>query len=153
MVVALMLAAVPLAGQDLLADFEAKTSTHVLDNGWTFIIVERPVAPVFSFATVVNVGSAQEVPGITGLAHMFEHMAFKGTPNIGTTDYEAEKKALDEVERAYHAYAAAKHDPQADPEQVEKLHAEFKAKEEKAGEYIVANEFGDIVEREGGVGL
>ena len=89
----------PLAGQDLLADFEAKTSVHVLENGWTFIIVERPVAPVFSFATVVNVGGAQEVPGITGLAHMFEHMAFKGTPNIGTTDYEAEKKALEEVER------------------------------------------------------
>ncbi len=154
MVVALMLAAnLPLAGQDLLADFEAKTSVHVLENGWTFILVERPVAPVFSFATVVNVGSAQEVPGITGLAHMFEHMAFKGTPNIGTTDYEAEKQALDEVERAYHAYAAAKHDPRADPEEVEKLHAEFKGKEEKAGEYIVANEFGDIVEREGGVGL
>ena len=39
-------------------------------------------------ATVVNVGGAQEVPGITGLAHMFEHMAFKGTPNIGTPDFE-----------------------------------------------------------------
>ncbi len=152
-VAALMLAAMPLAGQDMLADFEAKTSVHVLDNGWTFIIVERPVAPVFSFATVVDVGSAQEVPGITGLAHMFEHMAFKGTPNIGTTDYEAEKAALKEVERAYHAYAAAKHDPRADGAEVEKLHADFKAKEEKAGEYIVANEFGDIVEREGGVGL
>ena len=39
----------------------------------------RPEAPVFPFATAVNVDSAQEVPGITVLAHMFEHMAFKGT--------------------------------------------------------------------------
>ena len=152
-VLALLLAAAPVASQDLLADFEDKTSVHVLDNGWTFIIVERPVAPVFSFATVVNVGGAQEVPGITGLAHMFEHMAFKGTPNIGTTDYQAEKKALDEVEAAYLAYDAARRAPRPDADEVEKLHSEFKEKEEKAGEYIVANEFGDIVDREGGVGL
>lgn len=146
-------AATPLAGQELLADFEAKTSVHVLDNGWTFIIVERPVAPVFSFATVVNVGGAQEVPGITGLAHMFEHMAFKGTPNIGTTDYAKEKEALAEVEAAYQAYEMKRRDPRADPEEVERLHAAFEEKQEAAGEFIVANEFGDIVEREGGVGL
>ena len=149
----LLTVAAPLAAQDLLADFEAKTSVHVLENGWTFIIVERPVAPVFSFATVVNVGGAQEVPGITGLAHMFEHMAFKGTPNIGTSNYEAEKKALEEVETAYLAYEMKRRDPQADAEEVERLHTAFKEKEEAAGEYIVANEFGDIVDREGGVGL
>ncbi len=146
-------AGAPISGQELLDDFEAKTSVHVLDNGWTFIIVERPVAPVFSFATVVNVGGAQEVPGITGLAHMFEHVAFKGTPNIGTTDYQAEQKALDEVEAAYHAYEAARRAKKPDAEEVERLHAAFKEKEEKAGEYIVANEFGDIVDREGGVDL
>ncbi len=143
----------PLDAQDLLADFEAKTSVHVLENGWTFIIVERPVAPVFSFATVVNVGGAQEVPGITGLAHMFEHMAFKGTPNIGTTDFEKEKVALAEVETAYKAYDRERRKPQPDPEKLEALNATFKEKEAAAGEFIVANEFGDIVEREGGVGL
>jgi len=90
---ALILGATLVPAQDL-ASFEEKTTVHVLDNGWTFIISERPVAPVFSFATLVNVGAAQEVPGITGLAHMFEHMAFKGTPNIGTSNYKAEKRAL-----------------------------------------------------------
>ena len=146
-------AATPLAGQDLLADFESKTSRHVLANGWTFIIVERPVAPVFSFATVVNVGGAQEVPGITGLAHMFEHMAFKGTPNIGTTDFAKEKQALAEVEAAYQAYELQRRDPRADSAAVEELRAVYKEKEAAAGEFIIANEFGDIVEREGGVGL
>jgi predicted Zn-dependent peptidase len=145
--------ALPLAADDLLTDFEAKTTVQVLDNGWTFIIVERPVAPVFSFATVVDVGGAQEVPGITGLAHMFEHMAFKGTPNIGTTDYEAEKQALEKVEAAYQAYDAERRKLGADPARVEELLADFKAEQEKAGEYIIANEFGDIVERNGGVGL
>src|SRR5262245_33162717 len=82
----------PAAAQDL-ASFEKRTTTHVLANGWTFLIVERHEAPVFAFATVADVGAAQEVTGITGLAHMFEHMAFKGTETIGTTDYAAGRKA------------------------------------------------------------
>src|SRR5215207_8330237 len=87
------LALAPWARAQDLASYEKKVTVHVLDNGWTFLIAERHEAPVFSFATLADVGSAQEVPGITGLAHMFEHMAFKGTPAVGTTDYAAEKKA------------------------------------------------------------
>ena len=45
-----------------------------------------------------DVGAAQDPKGLSGLAHMFEHMAFKGTPQIGTTNYPAEKKLLDELE-------------------------------------------------------
>ena len=76
----------PVAAQDQ-ASFEKRLTVHTLANGYTFLILERPGAPVFSFATRVDVGSAQEVPGITGLAHMFEHMAFKGTPRLGTKDF------------------------------------------------------------------
>ena len=87
-----------------LASFEKRVSTKVLANGLTVIVCERPEAPVFSFFTHVNVGADREVPGITGLAHMFEHMAFKGTDKIGTTNYAAEKVALEKVEQAYAAY-------------------------------------------------
>ncbi|MEA2343934.1 MAG: hypothetical protein QOF63_2103, partial [Thermoanaerobaculia bacterium] len=55
-----------LHAQDL-ASAEKRTTVRKLDNGLTVIVMERPEAPVFSFATIVNVGSAQEVPGITGL--------------------------------------------------------------------------------------
>ena len=55
-----------------------------MDNGLTVIICERPGAPVFSFNTHVDAGSVQDPMGQTGLAHMFEHMAFKGTDKIGT---------------------------------------------------------------------
>ena len=72
----------------------------------TVIICERPEAPVFSFYTHVDAGSVQDPMGKTGLAHMFEHMAFKGTDTIGTTDYAAEKIALAKVENAYAAYIA-----------------------------------------------
>jgi predicted Zn-dependent peptidase len=150
--VALLSLASAAAAQDLAA-FEEKTTVEVLDNGWTFIIVERPVAPVFSFATYVNVGSAQEVPGITGLAHMFEHMAFKGTPQLGTTDYEAEAAAIADMEVSYQAYLEARLAIGADPEEVDRLWQEFKAKEEKANSYSLSEAFGEILNREGATGL
>lgn len=152
LVVALAAAAIPIAAQDL-ESFEQRTSTHMLDNGWTFVIVNRPVAPVFSYATFADVGGAQEVPGITGLAHMFEHMAFKGTPNIGTTDYEAEKAALEELEEAYHDLQAARTALNPDEEEIERLEAEFEAKQEEAAQYVVPNEFDEALSRQGGVGL
>src|SRR5687767_11935258 len=92
------------AGAQDLASFERRTTVKTLDNGLTIIIYERPETPVFSYATVVNTGSAQEVPGITGLAHMFEHMAFKGNDLVGTTDWKAEQAALAKVEETYAAY-------------------------------------------------
>ncbi len=139
-------------GQDL-ASFEKRVTKHTLKNGWTFIIVERPVAPVFAFMTRVNVGSAQESTGLTGLAHMFEHMAFKGTPRIGTTNYEAEKKALVALEEAYQAYQTEKFAPGPDPETVNRLYTVFKERQHEASQYVVKNEFGDIIEQEGGVAL
>src|SRR5215467_15178861 len=87
-----------------LASFEKRITVKTLDNGLTVLICERPEAPVFSFFTHVDVGADREVPGITGLAHMFEHMAFKGTDKIGTSDYAMEKLALERVERAYLAF-------------------------------------------------
>ena len=92
-----------LPAQDI-ASFEKRITVKKLANGLTIVIMERPDAPVFSFYTRVNAGSVQEVPGITGLAHMFEHMAFKGTHEIGTTNWPAEKVALEKVETAYAAY-------------------------------------------------
>ncbi len=136
-----------------LASFEQKVTEYTVKNGWTFILVERPVAPVFAFMTAVNVGSAQEGAGMTGLAHMFEHMAFKGTPHLGTMNYTEEKKALEELERAYLAYQEAKSDFRSDAERIERLLNVYKSKQQAAAKFVKKNEFGDVVEREGGVAL
>jgi predicted Zn-dependent peptidase len=137
-----------------LASFEKKVTTKVLDNGLTLIVYERPEAPVFSFYTHVNVGSDREVPGITGLAHMFEHMAFKGTDTIGTTDYAAEKAALEKVEQAYAAYDGARRQAVGrDEKRVAELEKSWKDAIAGADRYVVQNAFGEIVDREGGVGL
>ncbi|MBI1940930.1 MAG: insulinase family protein, partial [Acidobacteria bacterium] len=113
-----------------------------------------PEAPVFSFFTHVNVGSVQEDPGITGLAHMFEHMAFKGTDKIGTTDYSAEKVALEKIEEAYAAYdRERRRETGRDEKKVAELEQAWKDSMAAADQYVVKNEFGEIVEREGGVGV
>src|SRR6266704_3344041 len=84
-----------------LKEFEKKVTEFTLGNGMHFIIMERHEAPVVSFNTHVKAGSLNDPAGQTGLAHMFEHMAFKGTPTIGSTNWPEEKKALDEVEQIY----------------------------------------------------
>ena len=136
-----------------LASFEQKVTKYTVKNGWTFILVERPVAPVFAFMTAVNVGSAQEGTGRTGLAHMFEHMAFKGTPRLGTKNYEEEKKALEELERAYLAYQEARLSATSDAQRIERLSNVYKRKQQAAAKFVKKNEFSDVVEREGGVAV
>src|ERR1035441_9569826 len=76
-------------GQDL-ASFEKRTTVKKLSNGLTIVICERPEAPVFSFFTHVDAGSVQDPMGKTGLAHMFEHMAFKGKDTTSSAAYNNE---------------------------------------------------------------
>lgn len=150
---ALALPTLPVMGQDLKS-FEERTTVHKLANGWTFILVERPTAPVFAFCTLADVGSAQEVPGITGLAHMFEHMAFKGGPKIGTRDWAAEKKALEAVETAYAAYQTERLSPRSDPKKAETLLAELRARQQEASSFIDdSGGFDTILAREGANGI
>jgi predicted Zn-dependent peptidase len=141
------------AAQDL-ASFEKRVHVKTLPNGLTVLLLQRPQAPVFSFYTIVDAGDAQDPVGKTGLAHMMEHMAFKGTENIGTTDAVAEKVALAKVESAYAAYD---HENQRHVGRDEARVAELKSAWEKAraeaDQFVIKNEFGEIVERNGGVGL
>jgi predicted Zn-dependent peptidase len=151
--VLISVAAVAVHAQDI-ASFENKITTKKLANGLTVVIMERPEAPVFSFYTHVDAGSAQEVQGITGLAHMFEHMAFKGTDKIGTKNFPAEKAALAKVEVAYAAYQKENmKEVGRDPKKVAALEEEWKKAIAAADRYVIPNEFGEIVESQGGVGL
>lgn len=145
---------VPVPSAQDIASFEKNLTVETLDNGLTIMIYERKAAPVVSFFTHVDVGSAQEVPGITGLAHMFEHMAFKGTSKIGTTDAKKEAEAMEAVDRAYYALDAEilkKGGP--DVEKLPELRKDLEEAQEAALKHVVPNEFGEIIDRAGGVGL
>ena len=137
-----------------LQDFEKKVTEFKLANGLTFLIIERHEAPVVSFHTYVNVGSVDDPSGRTGLAHMFEHMAFKGTETIGTKNWPEEKKALDAIEEIYDRLDAERNKAfRADPKKIEAIQAELKAAIDKANSYVEENEFTGIVESNGGAGL
>lgn len=83
---------------EALERLEAKVRYYTLPNGMRVILYRRGVAPVFAAALVVRVGGVDEDPGSTGLSHMLEHMAFKGTSAIGTKNYAKEKKLLAKIE-------------------------------------------------------
>jgi predicted Zn-dependent peptidase len=137
-----------------LKDFEKKVTEFKLANGLTFVIIERHEAPVVSYHTYVNVGSVDDPTGRTGLAHMFEHMAFKGTPTIGSKNWPLEKKALDDIEAVYDRLEAEENKEfRADPEKIAAIKVELKAAIEKANTFVDENAFDRIVESNGGVGM
>jgi predicted Zn-dependent peptidase len=151
-----MLAAMVLAGaqaQDLKS-FEQRITTKVLPNGLTLIICERPEAPVFSYSTFIDAGDVNDPSGQSGLAHMFEHLAFKGTSEIGTTDYAAEKIALARVEAANNAYEAEYLKAVGrDEKKLAALKQNFKDAQDEAHKYVIPNQFTDVAERNGAEGL
>jgi len=150
---AILLAAVSLTAQNL-KDFEKKVTEFTLPNGLHFTIVERHEAPVVSFHTFVNAGSADDPAGETGLAHMFEHMAFKGTEGIGTTNWSAERKALQDVEEIYDQVEAEwNKGPKADQSKIEYTRMKLKEAMSVAQSYVQSNEYTRIIEENGGAGL
>jgi predicted Zn-dependent peptidase len=140
-------------GQDLKS-FEQRISTKILPNGLTLIVCERPEAPVFSYSTFIDAGDVNDPSGQSGLAHMFEHLAFKGTSQIGTKDYEAEKVALAKVEAANNALQAERLKAVGrDPEKIKALAAAFKQAQVEAYAFVIPNQFTDVAERNGATGL
>jgi predicted Zn-dependent peptidase len=141
------------SAQDV-ASFEKRTTVKKLPNGLTIVICERSEAPVFSFYTMVDAGSTQDPQEKTGLAHMFEHMAFKGTDKIGTTNYAAEKPVLEKVEAAYAAYIAERDKSVGrDEAKLQRLEQAWKEDIAQADKYVIANQFGKIIEQSGGEDL
>ena len=133
-----------------LKSFEQKITTKVLPNGLTIIICERPEAPVFSYTTFVDAGDVNDPSGASGLAHMFEHLAFKGTTEIGTNDWNDEKAALEKVEAANNAYEAEYLKPVGhDDAKLAELKKAFKEAQDEAHKYVVPNQFTEVAERNG----
>jgi predicted Zn-dependent peptidase len=152
LVVILSLARLAVA-QDI-ASFEKRITVKKLDNGLTVVICERSEAPVFSFYTIVDAGSAQDPLDKTGLAHMFEHMAFKGTDKVGTKDYPAEKAALAKVETAYAAFIAERDKRMdRDEQKLKQLETAWQDAIKAASQYVIPNQFSEILERNGVEGM
>ncbi len=140
-------------GQDLKS-FEQRITVKVLPNGLTLVLCRRPDAPVFSYTTFIDAGDVNDPSGESGLAHMFEHLAFKGTTQIGTKDYPVEKVALAKVEAANEAYEAEFLKPGGgDPQKLADLKKAFLAAQADAEKYVIPNQFTEVAEANGAHGL
>ncbi len=138
---------------------------HRLANGMTVLMVERHQTPVVSINLTFGVGGMNEQVGQTGLAHLYEHMAFKGTRTVGTKDYEQERAVLAELHRVgaelewnqWEAAAGASgtdaDGAQSKSEREAALQQRFKELQDKAGEYVLGNEMALLYQRHGAVGL
>jgi predicted Zn-dependent peptidase len=143
----------PAVAQDE-AQFEKRMTEFTLDNGLKFLVLQRHEAPVVSFHTYADVGAVDEVRGITGVAHLFEHLAFKGTTTIGTRDYKAEKKAMDKIDEAFLALKAERRKgDRADKARLEQLQKQFEDDQQQAQEYLVHDEYEEVLSRAGGTGF
>ncbi|WP_447985122.1 M16 family metallopeptidase [Nitrospira sp. Nam74] len=132
---------------------------HTLANGLTVLLVERHQSPIVSINLTFGVGGINEHNGATGLAHLYEHMAFKGTRTLGTKDYAGEQPVLEELDRIQRDIEQVRERLQAEGQDessspaLKQLRRQFTEAQDRAGQFVVGNELAMLYQRHGGVGL
>jgi predicted Zn-dependent peptidase len=140
-----------------------------LDNGMKLLMVERHESPNVTAGWAVHAGSANETYGITGMAHLFEHMMFKGSHTIGTSDYEKEAEIMAqldairlEMEAEYELMREAKRRgeiegsiylPENQTERLAELREKMRALQAEQKQLIVKDEFDQIYTEAGASSL
>ncbi len=123
-----------------------------LDNGLTLLMLERHAAPTVSAYISFRVGGANEGNRTRGIAHLLEHMLFKGTKILGTSDYATEKPLLTQIEDVGNRIDQLKNDPAANQAELETLRSRLHALQQEHKKYVVKDEFSRIYAENGGVG-
>ncbi len=145
----LLVLLVSAAGAQTLAE---KVREHTFDNGLKLLLVERHDSPTFAAYITIGVGSVHETSETRGVAHLLEHMLFKGTKTLGTTDFKKEKPLLEAIEKAGEKLDALKVRKDADPEQLAALREELSTLQQQHQQFVVKDEFSRIYAENGGSG-
>ncbi|MBD3306224.1 insulinase family protein, partial [candidate division KSB3 bacterium] len=154
LILSLMLVGVMLTSGVSAQSLEDKVIEHTLENGLKLLLYERHQAPIVACRIFVNVGSANDTLGETGIAHMTEHIAFKGTKTIGTTNYEKEKVLLDKLDTLWRKIEEERQKGEAaNHEKLQRLQKEFEQTQQEASQYVISEEYSRIMEQNGAVGL
>ena len=146
----LVLSAVAALSAQEMQDLQKRITEFTLPNGLRVIVLERHDSPVISFHTWVNVGSIDDPAGQSGMAHMFEHMTYKGSDTLGTRNWADEKKALDAAEDALNkAEAEARKGPKADQIRVDGLRNQARLAVDTAQRYAASAEYRRVLDENG----
>ncbi len=135
------------------ATLEEKVIEHTMKNGMKLLMVERHTSPTVSAWIRFRVGSVDEKSDERGIAHLLEHMLFKGTTTLGTKDYAAEKPILDKIEETAQAIMAEKaKGEKGDKARIGVLEKQLASLEADASKYVIKDEFFELYSKNGGVG-
>lgn len=126
---------------------------YTLKNGLQLLILEKKFVPTVSFTTMFKVGNVDCVQGQTGLAHMFEHMAFKGSKTVNATNYSKEKKLLDAEEALVRELQDEEHKVVRDEEKIKDLKERLAKASKAADEMISKDEYWKIYNNLGEHGM
>jgi predicted Zn-dependent peptidase len=107
------------------ADIKLDVKEFQLENGMMFLVVERPATPQVAVRLAIRAGSALEATGKTGIAHLLEHMMFKGTKNFGTLDVARDQKLQDQIEEAYQTIMREQQKRHPDQKRIREKRAEM----------------------------
>ena len=129
-----------------------KVQEYRLDNGATVLLVERHDSPTVAAYISFRVGGANETSQERGVAHLLEHMLFKGTKTLGTNDYSAEKKLLQKIKTVGQQIDAIKNRSAADQQQLQQFREQLSALQAEHRKLVVKDEFSKIYAENGGVG-
>jgi len=133
---------------------EERVVEYRLANGLVLLLMERHQAPIVAVNLTYRVGGVHEHNGITGVAHLYEHMAFKGSRTIGVTDARKEQPFLEKLDRLAEAMAVEKaKGPASDQTRLAALRKQFTDVEAQAAGFVVPAELATLYQRHGGVGL
>jgi predicted Zn-dependent peptidase len=135
------------------AGLEEKVIEHNLKNGMKLLMVERHTSPTVSAWIRFRVGSVDERSDERGIAHMLEHMLFKGTKTLGTKNYAAEKPLLEEIEKTAQLLLTEKNKAdKKDASRVAELEKQLLKLEADASKFAIKDEFFELYARNGGSG-
>ena len=150
----LILFFVTLCGIVSAQDLSDRVVEHIFPNGLKLLMIERHTSPTIAPYILFRAGSVDESDDTRGIAHMLEHMLFKGTKTIGTTDYEKEKEVLAEIDRIGDALDMERaKGAKADADKITELETALKEQQERAKEWIVTGEYTEIYTQHGSTGF
>ena len=123
------------------------TRIYTLDNGLKVYLSVNKEQPRIQTIISVRVGGKNDPAETTGLAHYFEHLMFKGTDKFGTSDYEAEKPLLDQIEALFEQYRVTTNEKQR-----KAIYAQIDELSQQASKLSIPNEYDKLIQSIGGDG-
>jgi predicted Zn-dependent peptidase len=134
-------------------DIKLGVKEFQLENGMMFLIVERPATPQVACRLAIRAGSALEQSGKTGIAHLLEHMMFKGTKNFGTLDVAKDQQLQNQIEEAYQTILSEQKKRNPDPERIKAKRAEMEKLRAEVQKLYVPQVFSSQLGKNGAVGV